>query len=48
MAKLIYFMPTSLDGYIEDETGNFDWATPDEEGFAFINDVLGPIGTYLY
>ena len=34
MAKLIYFMPTSLNGYIEDETGKFDWATPDEEGFS--------------
>ena len=48
MAKLIHFMPTSLDGYIEDENGNFDWATPDEEGFAFINDLLRPIGLYLY
>jgi len=48
MAKLIYFMPTSLDGYIEDESGKFDWATPDEEGFAFINDLERPIGTYLY
>jgi dihydrofolate reductase len=48
MAKLIYAMPTSLDGYIEDETGNFDWATPDEEGFAFINDLERSIGMYLY
>jgi dihydrofolate reductase len=48
MAKLIYVMPTSLDGYIEDETGKFDWATPDEEGFAFITDLERPIGTYLY
>ena len=48
MAKLIYFMPTSLDGHIEDESGNFDWAAPDEEGFAFINDLLRPIGMYLY
>jgi dihydrofolate reductase len=48
MAKLIYFMPTSLDGYIEDDTGKFDWATPDEEGFAFINDLERPIGMYLY
>ena len=37
MAKLIYFMPTSLDGYIADETGNPDWSAPDEEAFAFIN-----------
>jgi dihydrofolate reductase len=48
MAKLIYFMPTSLDGYIADETGTPDWAAPDEETFAFINDVERPIGTYLY
>jgi hypothetical protein len=40
MAKLIYFMPTSLDGYIADETGNPDWAAPDEEVFAFINDLV--------
>src|SRR5215216_6884278 len=48
MARLIYVMPTSLDGCIEDETGKFDWATPDEEGFAFINDLERPIGMYLY
>jgi dihydrofolate reductase len=48
MAKLIYVMPTSLDGYIEDESGKFDWGTPDEEGFAFITDLERHIGTYLY
>ena len=48
MAKLIYFMPTSLDGYIADETGNPDWAAPDAEVFAFINDLVRPIGLYLY
>lgn len=47
MAKLIYFTPTSLDGYIADG-GNLDWAAPDEEGFAFISDLLRPIGMYLY
>ena len=46
MAKLIYATPTSLDGYISDE--NYDWAAPDEEGFAFINDLERPIGIYLY
>ena len=45
---MIYFTPTSLDGYIADETGNPDWAAPDEEGFAFISDLLRPIGLYLY
>ncbi len=48
MAKLIYFTPTSLDGYIKDESGNYDWSSPDEEGFAFISDLLRPVGTYLY
>jgi dihydrofolate reductase len=48
MAKLIYPTPTSLDVYIADETGNFDWSTPDEGGFAFISDLLRPIGMYLY
>lgn len=46
MAKLIYATPTSLDGYIADE--NYDWAAPDEKGFAFISDLLRPIGVYLY
>jgi dihydrofolate reductase len=47
MAKLIYVTPTSADGYIADD-GNFDWAAPDEEAFAFINDLERPIGMYLY
>jgi dihydrofolate reductase len=48
MAKLIYSAIASLDGYVEDEQGNFDWAAPDEEVFAFVNDLERPIGTYLY
>ena len=48
MAKLIYSMLASLDGYSADESGNFDWAAPDEEVHAFVNDVERPIGTYLY
>ena len=48
MAKLIYSAIASLDGYVEDEDGNFDWAAPDEEVHAFVNDLERPIGTYLY
>jgi dihydrofolate reductase len=48
MAKLIYSAIASLDGYIADEDGNFDWAVPDEEVHAFINDLERPVGTYLY
>lgn len=48
MAKLIYSAITSLDGYIEDEQGNFDWSIPDEEVHTFINNLERPIGTYLY
>jgi dihydrofolate reductase len=48
MATLIYSAITSLDGYTADETGNFDWAAPDEEVHAFVNDRERPIGTYLY
>lgn len=48
MAKLIYSAIASLDGYIADEDGNFDWAEPDEEVHAFVNDLERPVGTYLY
>ncbi len=48
MAKLIYAPIASLDGYVEDENGNFDWARPDAEVFAFVNDLERPIGTHLY
>ena len=48
MAKLIYSAITSLDGYVADEHGNFDWATPDDEVHSFVNDLERPIGTYLY
>ena len=48
MAKLIYSAITSLDGYVEDADGNFDWARPDDELHAFVNDLERPIGTYLY
>jgi dihydrofolate reductase len=48
MAKLIYSAMTSLDGYIEDEEGSFDWAFPDAELHAFINDLERPVGAHLY
>jgi dihydrofolate reductase len=48
LAKLIYSAITSLDGYVADEQGNFDWATPDEEVHAFVNDLERSVGTYLY
>jgi Dihydrofolate reductase len=48
MAKLIYSAITSLDGYVADEDGNFDWAVPDEEVHTFVNDLERPVGTYLY
>jgi dihydrofolate reductase len=48
MAKLIYSVIASLDGYVADRDGNFDWAVPDEEVHAFINDLLRPVGTYHY
>src|ERR671937_1229712 len=47
MAKLIYVAITSLDGYIEDAEGKFDWAAPDEEVHAFVNELERPVGTYL-
>jgi dihydrofolate reductase len=47
MAKLIYSAIASLDGYVADEDGNFDWAAPDEEVHSFVNELARPIGTYL-
>lgn len=48
MAKLIYIYLPSLDGYIADERGNFDWTVPYDEVNALINDLVRPVGTYLY
>ncbi len=48
MAHLIYLAISSLDGYTEDVNGNFDWAAPDEEVHAFINNLERAAGTYLY
>jgi dihydrofolate reductase len=48
MAKLIYSALESLDGYIADRDGKFDWGEPDEEVHTFLNDLMRTIGTYLY
>jgi dihydrofolate reductase len=48
MAKLIYAAITSLDGYVADADGNFEWAAPDAEAHAYVNELERPIGTYLY
>jgi dihydrofolate reductase len=48
LAKLIYSAIASLDGYVADAEGTFDWAAPDDELHAFVNDLERPIGTYLY
>jgi len=48
VANLIYSTITSLDGYVADEDGNFDWAAPDEEVHAFVNDLERKVGSYLY
>ena len=48
MAKLIYSALTSVDGYVADEDGNFDWAKPSEEVHVFVNDLERPVGTYLF
>ena len=48
MGKLITAAITSLDGYIADADGNFDWSAPDEEVHAFVNDLERPVGTCLY
>lgn len=48
VARLIYSAITSLDGYVEDKSGDFNWGAPDAEVLAFVNDLERPIGTYLY
>ncbi len=48
MARLIYSAIASLDGYVADDDGVFDWAEPDEEVHTAINDLVRPVGTYLY
>jgi dihydrofolate reductase len=48
MGKLIYSITTSLDGYVADNDGNFDWAKPSEEVHAFVDDILRNVGTFLF
>ena len=48
MARLIYTAIASLDGYVADERGKFDWAAPDEEVHAFANELERRVGTHLY
>ena len=48
MAKLMYIANVSLDGFIEDASGSFDWTEPNDEGFAFITDLIRPVDTFLY
>jgi dihydrofolate reductase len=48
MAKLIYGAISSLDGYVADSDGNFDWSAPDEDVHRFVNDLERSNGTYLY
>jgi dihydrofolate reductase len=48
MAKLTYTAITSLDGFIEDEGGRFDWAMPDPEVHEFVNDLERTVGTHLF
>ena len=48
MANLIYAISASLDGYIADENGNFDWGQPPEDAHAFFNDLQGSVGTSLF
>jgi dihydrofolate reductase len=48
MAKLIYVANVSLDGYVEDAHGGFDWTPPSDEYFTFITELVRPVGTYLY
>jgi dihydrofolate reductase len=48
MAKLIYSIQTSLDGYVNDDQGKFGWARPDQEVHTFFNELERPVGTHLY
>ena len=47
MGKLIYLITTSLDGFVADKNGDFEWAMPSEEVHAFVNDIVRNVGTSL-
>lgn len=48
MSKLIYIANVSLDGYIEDSHGKFDFTEPNDEVFTFITDLVRSVGTFVY
>ncbi|WP_262851634.1 dihydrofolate reductase family protein [Mumia quercus] len=48
MAALIYVTNMSLDGYIEDENGDFALYPHDDEVFMTYTDLVGSVGTFLY
>ena len=48
MGSLVYTGLVSLDGYVVDASGSFDWAMPDEQVHAFVNELERPVGTHLY
>lgn len=48
MSRLVYFAISSVDGYTADTSGGFDWAAPDAEVHAFVNDLERDVSTYLY
>jgi dihydrofolate reductase len=48
VGRLIYSAITSLDGYVADAQGKFEWGAPDEEVHRFVNHRVRPAGTYLY
>ena len=48
MGRLIYSAIASLDGYVADEEGKFDWSKPDQEVHTAVNELVRPVGTHLY
>ena len=48
MGRLVFASITSLDLFVNDAEGNFEWAEPDAEVHGYVNDLERPIGTYLY